>query len=188
MKFLIIYGTTEGQTKKIAERAGERISQEGHEVEIVNSESLEVLPNLASIDGVILASSIHQERHQDSVINLVLAHRSQLETRPTAFISVSLSAATPDGRAMAQQYLDRFTWVTKFEPTKTLLLAGALRFSEYDYFKVEIVKHIVSKTAGVFDQTGDHEFTDWNALAEFIDGFVAETASRAKPAANTGKS
>ena len=94
----------------------------------------------------------------------------------SALISVSLSAATDDGREAAQKYVERFLWITKFEPVRTLLLAGALRYSEYEYFKVEIVKHIVSKTAGDFDKFGDHEFTDWNALAQFLDAFLGEVS------------
>lgn len=182
MKFLVIYGTVEGHTRKVAERASEQISANNHDVDVMDGESLATLPELTSYDGVIVASPIHQERHHDSIINLVLAHRAQLESVPTAFISVSLSAATPEGRSAAQQYVDRFTWVTKFQPTMILLLGGALRYSEYDYFKVEIVKHIVMRTSGEFEQTGDHEFTDWDELAGFIDKFLAETETRARTA------
>lgn len=180
MKVLIVYGTTEGQTKKVAEKTVGQISEMGHKVELIDSEYGSVRPDWENCDALILAGSIHQERHQDSLINFVIAHRLQIEAMPSALISVSLSAATEEGLPAAQQYVERFTWITKFQPTKTLLLAGALRYSKYEYFKVEIVKHIVSRTAGEFAPTGDHEFTDWDALSQFVDTFIKEVAGAAR--------
>ena len=173
MKVLIIYGTTEGQTKKIAETASKHISAAEHQVELIDSASLTTIPDPTNFDAVILAASVHQERHQDSIINLVLAQRDKLASVPTAFISVSLSAATKEGLASAQQYVDRINRVTKFEPAKVLLLAGALRYSEYDYFKIQIIKHVVMQNNGTFEPTGNHEFTDWEALDKFVDDFLA---------------
>ena len=180
MKVLIIYGTTEGQTKKIAETASKHITAGHNQVDLIDSASLTALPDLSSYDALILAASVHQERHQDSIINLVLAQRERFTTLPTAFISVSLSAATADGLSAAEKYVDRFTWVTKFQPTKVLLLGGALQYSEYDYFKIEIVKHVVMKNSGTFEPTGNHEFTDWDALSKFLDEFLAQVQDQSK--------
>jgi len=65
--------------------------------------------------------------------------------------------------------------VTGWLPSMTLLLGGALRFTEYDYFQEQIVKFVVMKRGGAARTAHDREFTDWNALAGFVDGFV-ETA------------
>jgi menaquinone-dependent protoporphyrinogen oxidase len=54
----------------------------------------------------------------------------------------------------------------------TLLLGGALRFTEYDYFQEQIVKFIVMKRGGAASTGQDREFTDWQALADFVDGFL----------------
>ncbi|KUO58464.1 MAG: hypothetical protein APF80_01535 [Alphaproteobacteria bacterium BRH_c36] len=183
MNILIVFATTEGQTGKIARRAAGHVSRKAHHVDVIDSEEPGALPDWENYDAVILAGSVHQERHQDSLINFVIAHREQFNSLPSALISVSLSAATDDGRPAAQKYVERFLWITKLQPVRTLLLAGALRYSQYEYFKVEIVKHIVSKTAGTFEQTGDHEFTDWNALSQFLDKFLDQVAqSRASRA------
>lgn len=173
MKILIVYGSTEGQTRKVAERACELLKKQSHTVDLIDSENLEVDPDWDGYDGAIIAGSVHQERHQDDLVNFVIAHQKQLASIPTALISVSLAAATDDGRASAEHYVERFKSATGLAPAQVLLLAGALRYSKYDYFKIEIVKHVVMKTAGEFEATGDHEFTDWDALAAFIDGFTA---------------
>ena len=70
--------------------------------------------------------------------------------------------------------MDGFVSVTGWQPSM-LLLGGALRFTEYDYFQQQIVKFVVMKRAGAARTARDREFTDWNALAGFVDGFV-ETA------------
>ena len=93
----------------------------------------------------------------------------------TAFISVSLSAVLEEGGREAQKYVYGFVSVTAWLPSMTLLLGGALRFTEYDYFQEQIVKFVVMKRGGAARTARDREFTDWNALAGFIDGFV-ETA------------
>jgi menaquinone-dependent protoporphyrinogen oxidase len=84
--------------------------------------------------------------------------------------------ALEEGETEAQQYVDRFISVTRWQPRMTLLLGGALRFTEYDYFQEQIVKFVVVKRSGAANTERDCEFTDWNALAGFIDGFL-ETAA-----------
>ena len=54
----------------------------------------------------------------------------------------------------------------------TLLLGGALRFADYDYFQEQIVKYVVMKRGASVSTERDHEFTDWNALEKFVDGFL----------------
>ena len=55
----------------------------------------------------------------------------------------------------------------------TLLLGGALRFTEYDYFQEQIVKFIVMKRGGSASTERDREFTDWK-----MSGRAAVTAPR----------
>jgi menaquinone-dependent protoporphyrinogen oxidase len=66
--------------------------------------------------------------------------------------------------------------MTGWQPRMTLLLGGALRLSEYDYFQEQIVKFIVMKRGGAASTERDREFTDWGALASFVDGFLATAA------------
>ena len=39
-----------------------------------------------------------------------------------------------------------------------------LRYDEYDYFKAQIIEHVVLKSRKVEGAKGDYEFTDWTAL------------------------
>jgi hypothetical protein len=71
-----------------------------------------------------------QQYHQDTVTNFVIAHHKLLNAKPSAFISVSLSAVLEGERAEAQRYVDHFVSVTGWYPRMTLLLGAALHFTE----------------------------------------------------------
>ena len=175
MNVLIVYGTTEGQTRKIAEWTATRIRERGHQARLLDSAALESDLKLGSFQAFIIAASVHHEHHQDTITNFVFAHHELLNTKPSAFISVSLSAVLEGEKTEAQKYVDRFVSVMGWQPRMTLLLGGALRFTEYDYFQEQIVKFIVMKRSGDASPERDHEFTDWNALADFVNRFL-ETA------------
>jgi menaquinone-dependent protoporphyrinogen oxidase len=170
---LIVYGTTEGQTRKIAEWTATHARSRGHHVELHDSAALPPDLDLRSFQAFIVAASVHQRCHQETITDFALAHHELLNARPSALISVSLSAVLKEAKADAQQYVDDFVSVTGWRPRKTLLLGGALRFTEYDYFQEQIVRFIVLKRGGVASAEGDHEFTDWNALTGFVDEFLA---------------
>jgi menaquinone-dependent protoporphyrinogen oxidase len=72
----------------------------------------------------------------------------------------------------AGNYVDAFLASTGWKPTQSLLVAGALRYAEYDYFKEQIIEHVVLKGCKARGPNGDHEFTDWASLSRAIDSFV----------------
>ena len=170
---LISFATTEGQTLKIAERISSQARERGHEVNLYDTAALIDVPDVGAFDAVIVAASVHEHHHQDSAVNFAIAHRDQLAGRPSAFVSVSLSAATADGRAEAQHYVNRFIAATGWSPAKFLLLGGALRLSECDYFQRQVLKHVLLQGHVAPDEAVNYEFTDWTALASFIDDFLA---------------
>ena len=176
MNILIVYGTTEGQTRKIAEWTATHARERGHQVELRDSAAPISDLSLKTFHAFIIAASVHQKHHQETITNFVIAHHELLNAKPSAFISVSLSAVLEEGRTEAQKYVDRFTAMTEFHPHMTLLLGGALRFTEYDYFQEQIVKFIVMKRGGIPTRERDHEFTDWDTLAGFIYGFLEAAA------------
>ena len=172
MRALIVYGTTEDQTRKIAERIVARIRELGHEAQLHDSSALLGNLQVDTFAPIIVAASVHQHVHQEAITAFAMAHRDQLNVKLTAFVSVSLSAALEPEHLEAQKYVDRFVAETGWRPNRTLLLPGALRNTGYDYFKQQIVKHIVMKGGGPADTESDYEFTDWGALSKFVDSFV----------------
>ena len=175
MKVLISFASTEGQTRKIAERIAVHARELGHEASIYDTATLLNVPSIDAFDAVIVAASVHEKRHQDSTTNFTIAHRDQLHLMPSAFISVSLSAATEDGQAEARGYVDRFITNTRWLHPKILMLGGALRLSETDYFQQQVLKDVLMKRGDTLAVDIDYEFTDWEALEIFIKDFLARS-------------
>lgn len=173
---LIVYGTTEGQTRKIAEQVAKEVAARGHAVELHDAGEPDASVDLDAFEAFVVAGSVHQEQHQKAIKNFATAHCDRLNASPSAFISVSLSAALEETRPAAQSYVDQFVELTGWQPRMTLLLGGAVRFTEYDYFQEQVVKFIVMRRGLTSDPGEDREFTDWAALASFVDDFL-ETAA-----------
>jgi menaquinone-dependent protoporphyrinogen oxidase len=181
MNILVLYSSTEGQTKKVAERVASHMQSAGHRAMLYNMGSDEKGPSIPAFDAVICAASVHQGYHQESAISFVAAQRDQLRSKPSAFISVSLSAALEGGQAEAQGYVDRFFETTGWKPSMALLLAGAVRLSDYDYFERQVMKYIVMQKGVAHDLDVDYECTDWSALESFVGSFLRlEALSPAK--------
>jgi menaquinone-dependent protoporphyrinogen oxidase len=171
LNILVVYGTTEGQTRKISEWTAAHIRERGYQAELYDSADPISNLDLEAYDAFIIAASVHQECHQETVVNFVIAHLEVLDMKPSAFISVSLSAVLEGAEMEAQTYVDRLIAMTGWKPRMSLLLGGALRYTEYDYFQEQIVKFIVMKRS-VAAAGHDREFTDWTALGSFVDRFL----------------
>ena len=134
---------------------------------------------LAGYDGIVIGSAIHYGHHAKPIRELVRSHRAILRTRHTAFFSVSLSAGGPhrDGAA-AKRYLEEFTTETGWKPDLATSFAGAIRHSRYGLLKTLLV-HLSLRKTGT-PEAGDHEYTDWKAVAEFAAAFARRLATPAR--------
>ena len=90
-KILIGYGTTEGQTARIAEYIADVIRDQGHEAQVLDLKRSKDVP-LDGTDAVVIGGSIHMGKHEESVGDFVRKNRGALERLPSAFFSVSLAA------------------------------------------------------------------------------------------------
>jgi len=164
MKLLIVYGTTEGQTRKICEYLRDKAKDDGQEVTIVDSTGPDVDPS--SFDAVLIGGSLHAEKYQASVKHYVQEHHKTLNKMPTAFLSVSLAAIHDDPQYqkeltdITEAFLDKTGW----KPTFVEQLAGALRYTKYNFWKKFIMRMIAQKSGGSTDTSKDVEYTDWNQV------------------------
>jgi menaquinone-dependent protoporphyrinogen oxidase len=53
------------------------------------------------------------------------------------------------------------------------LVAGALRYTKYNFFVRWMMKRIVAAAGGDTDTSRDYEYTDWQDLRAFADRFSA---------------
>ncbi|MFW6317248.1 MAG: flavodoxin domain-containing protein [Halorubrum sp.] len=177
--FLILYGTGEGQTAKIADRIAAAIGERGHETSAVDVRDLPEAVSLDGYDAAVVGASIHVGRHQAEVREFVADHREALSAMPTAFYQVSLSSANEEKREEAAGYVESFLSETGWHPDRIGQFGGALRFSEYGFLKRLVMKRIAADllTDGR-EPDGDVEFTDWDAVDAFANDVAAFVEGR----------
>ena len=134
-EILLVYASTHGHTAKIAQRIAQAVSDEGPEVDVRAVEEVgEATP--LDYDGAIIAASLHEGHHQRAMVDWVKHHHLALEDRPSLFLSVSLTAAddSDEAREATQECIDDFLDDTGWTPTRSVPVAGALQYREYDPF------------------------------------------------------
>ena len=172
MKVLIAYASTEGQTRKIVEFIGNRVRDRNDEVAVFDTNSTLDDVDVNAFDKVILAGSVHLEKHQENLAIFVVAKREKLQARPSMFVSVSLAAAFADTKTEAERYIADFLAELGWQPTTVLTVAGAVRHGEYGYYREQLLEHFVLDGIHLDDIREDQEFTDWEALSKAVDAFL----------------
>ena len=174
MKILIAYATTEGQTRKITRFAADHLSDAGHAVELLNVTDAEGL-NPGRFDRAILAGSVHAGQMQDDLISFARTHGRRLSVIPTLYLQVSLAAAgaDPKERADLEAIAARLATDIGWTPTRTEHIAGAFRFSQYDFFKSWAMRWIAHQKGQTVDPYSDREYTDWDGLRDILDSWAA---------------
>ena len=170
MKIIILYATTEGQTLKIARFAQDRLAERGAAVELMACGD-SAGTDLARFDGAIVAASIHAGQYQTDCAEAAHRHRAALANMPNVFLSVSLSAAgdDPDDWAGLKHAVAILQEATDWTPREIWHVAGAFRFSHYNWFKTWAMRWIAAQK-GVDPKSGeDVEFTDWDDLRARLD-------------------
>ncbi|MCU0905516.1 MAG: protoporphyrinogen oxidase [Tabrizicola sp.] len=184
MLLLVAYATTDGQTRKISRFAADRLTDLGHSVELLNVEDAEGL-DLSRFAAAILAGSLHAGGYQKALARFVAGAKTDLALLPTLFLSVSLSAAgqDPDDWAGLQKCLTEFETETGWTPGRVDHVAGAFRFSEYDFFRAWAMRRIADMKGEAVEPGKDKEYTDWAALGRALDAWAAGLPPRVKAAA-----
>ncbi|MFC2968629.1 flavodoxin domain-containing protein [Acidimangrovimonas pyrenivorans] len=178
MKILIAYGSTEGQTRKVARFAADRLVEAGHVVELMRAGDGEEL-DLDRFDAAILAGSVHVGRYQADLVDFAKGAAKALERMPTLFLSVSGAAAgsDPDDWKGLDDCVARFTAAIGWTPRRIEHVAGAFRFTEYDFFKSWAMRLIAAQHGQKVDPDKDTEFTDWKALGKVLDDWAGQAVS-----------
>ena len=179
MRILIVYGTTDGQTAKVAAAMAGAMRSTEVDVDVANAEA-PWDPDPADYGGVIVAASVHAGSYQRAVLRWVQRHHVALATRPAAFVSVCLAVVnrTPKVDAVIRETMQRFFAMTEWQPSETKVVAGALRYRQYNWLKRWMMRRIVAKHGGDTDTSRNYEYTDWRDLVEFAQRFSGSIAPR----------
>jgi len=172
MKILILFASSEGQTRKIARFIAERLDAQGHETVSVDAAEVGTEFQMPMVDAVIVAASVHVGTYQKSVVGIVEANRPILDAVPTAFVSVSLAASGgPADLKDAEACAGRFSEKTGWAPGRVEHVAGTLAYSQYNFVTRWMMWFIARRHGLPTDRRHDTELTDWAAVERFADSF-----------------
>ena len=177
MSILILYATTEGQTRKIARFCGRHLSERGLSTEILPlADATDI--DLNAHDGVLVLASVHAGDYQPELGDFAQDYAAVLPLLPNAFLSVSLSAAGDDEDDWKglEACVARMAEDTGWTPQEVVHVAGAFRFGEYNWLKTWAMRWIAAQKGVDASEGEDVEFTDWAALEAFLDRWTEGVA------------
>ena len=165
---LVLYASTHGHTARIATRIAQTLERAGMPSDVRRADP-KTDPVPADYAAVVVGASVHAGHHQREIVNWARRHATSLGTVPSAFFSVSLSAAddTDEARATTRKYIDDLVEETGWTPRRTVSFAGALQYREYDFFTRLLIKMMMHKGGHPTDSRQDYDYTDWDAVERF---------------------
>lgn len=176
MIILVGYATVEGQTRKIAEAVAATVEEAGHQALLFDISSGSEYA-IGHPEAAILCAPVHAAHYPAAFRAFVRQEASWLNGVPSAFVSVSMLIRSEfeEEREEAMQFPDNLLRESGWTPGTIHHAAGALRYTEYDFFKRWIIRRMAEHENAPTDVTRDHEFTDWTALSGFVKAFLAST-------------
>lgn len=190
---LIVYATTDGQTRKISERIQQTLRHRGLETTLVDVDKAAEL-DPARFDGVIAGASVRYGKHDPKMARFLDGNRDAIARIPNAFFSVNLIARKPEKRDLdGNKYLRKFLERLSFSPSHVEIIAGKLDYPSYRFIDRIMIRMIMKITDGPTDGTEVIEYTDWDQvdsfgarMAEAIFSSDGSTSADHNPAANQG--
>lgn len=172
-RLLIVFGTTEGHTAKVADAIAAAWRRRG-DIATVQDSGAPWETDPAEYSAVIVAGSVHAGTFQRSLRGWVKAHRAALHERPTAFVAVCLAvlSRTPKVEHDLAATLRRFFDETGWTAGESKIVAGALLYTKYPWWKRWLMRRIVAKAHGDVDTSRDYVYTDWEDLDAFASRFA----------------
>jgi len=163
---LIIYSSTDGQTKNICSRIGEFLSNDIPTKIISLSDATK--NDIEKYDRVIIGASIRYGKHRKELFEFIETNLDELTKKENAFFSVNVVARkseknTPETNPYMQKFLLKTSWV----PQRLAVFAGKIDYPKYNFFDKQMIRFIMWVTKGPTNIKNTYEFTDWNKVDSF---------------------
>ena len=163
---LIIYSSTDGQTKIICEKI-KNFSKNNESVKLISLEEAHDF-NLQSYENIIIGASIRYGKHNKNLYKFISSNKETLEKKRSAFFSVNVVARKPEKNTPeTNPYMKKFLKISNWKPDKLSVFAGKVNYPNYGFFDKYIIRLIMFITKGPTDTTKSFEFTDWSKVEDF---------------------
>ena len=173
----VFFATSEGQTRRIAERIASVLRDLGLEsraIDVAGADAADI--DWTHLRGAFVGASIHAGKHQKAAQHFIYAHAVALTSVPSAFFSVSLSAASKNAKEVeaAEHLAKAFPVACGWMPARIVSVAGRLAYREYGFFIRWVMKRIAKKEGAPTDTSRDYELTNWGE----VDALARDMAKR----------
>ncbi len=170
MNSLIVYSSTDGQTKKICEVIKDNS---------VNKDSFEIFSidevfnqNLSKYNQIIIGASIRYGKHSHKVYKFINKNKDVLSNLKSAFFSVNVVARKPEkNMPNTNPYIKKFLKKTNWRPRKLGVFAGKIDYPKLSFINKNVIRFIMFITSGPTNINYSYEFTDWRSVKRFINEF-----------------
>jgi len=171
-RVLMPFWSEYGQTKRICERVRAELVPRGHSAELVPIQQCS--PAIDEFDSILIGASIRHGKHDPSVLQFILNHQALLESKPSAFFSVSLIARkptrnTPETNPYVKAFIARSPW----KPRLVGVFGGELDYQRYGLFNRYAIRLIMTINGGPTDLNTKVEFTNWDEVNRFAARYIA---------------
>lgn len=171
MKTLVLYSSHDGQTKAIATAIVTAMS-ETLECELRDLDQAADI-DLCAYQAVAIGAAVRYGHFPRTLYRFAQCHAQQLNTMPSAFFAINLTARKPEKRTpQTNGYTRKFLLATPWQPTQCVVFAGALRYPRYGWLDRVMIKMIMKMTGGETDTTKEIEYTDWQQVDHFARDFA----------------
>tara|TARA_B100001121_G_C18376953_1_gene474388 strand:+ start:126 stop:647 length:522 start_codon:yes stop_codon:yes gene_type:complete len=167
MNSLIIYSTTDGQTKKICETIREySINKASYEIISLDEAFYK---EINQYDRIIIGASIRYGRHNPNIYKFIKHNKSILDKKKSAFFSVNVVARKPEKSTPGTNpYMRKFLKKSCWEPNKLGVFAGKIDYPKLSFINKNVIRLIMLITSGPTNTNNTYEFTDWKSVKKFI--------------------
>jgi len=167
-KAVIIYSTTDGQTKRICEFLKQKLEAKIN-IDLFSIEDID-RAELNFYDKIIIGASIRYGKHSPKLYKFIEKNIDVLKAKFTAFFTVNVVARkegknTPD----TNPYMKKFLQLTNWQPNLLGVFAGKIDYPSYKFTDKQMIRLIMFITKGPTDTSGSFEFTNWKSVEEFSD-------------------
>lgn len=183
LRLLVAFTTYDGHTAKIAERIASTLGHADCAVEVCDLARSRPERSIEDYDGIIAGGPLHGGQHPPQLVRFTCENLAALNAKPSAFFSVSLSAAGTDAQQDdATRCLNEFLRASGWKPSTSTIVAGALLYREYGFIKRWMMKMIVKRAGGDTDTSRNYVYTDWDAIDHFANEFAVRLAGATESA------
>ena len=163
---LIIYSTTDGQTKKICERIIDFATRKSDITLLAIKDADKI--DLDQYGKIIIGASIRYGKHNPSVYEFIKLNKEELAKKFTAFFTVNVVARKKEKNLPeTNPYMKKFLELSGWQPNKLAVFAGRIDYPSYRFFDRLIIRFIMFITKGPTDTSQTYEFTDWKKVEKF---------------------